>query len=136
MILPRTKFILSFLLVFFAFSIFAGAQSGKLTPRPTPTPSENDPERVFTDEIKLNIAAFDETGSFFTGVQKEDLVINEDGVLHQATSVRRIPATVLIVLDTGGEDRQAKNFETTRTTAKVLIGSLGADDTIALLEYN
>ena len=66
----------------------------------------------------------------------EDLVISEDGILHQATSVRRIPANVLIVLDTGGEDRQAKDFKTTRETAKALIRNLQPGDSVALLEYN
>jgi hypothetical protein len=132
----RIRFFLFFSAIFFALTVFAAAQSGKLTPRPTPKPSDDDPEKVFTEEIKLNIAAFDSSGNFFSGVNKEDLVINEDGVLHQASSVRRIPATVLIVLDTGGEDRQAKDFQTTRETAKALINSLQPDDTIALMEYN
>ncbi len=136
MILPRTKFFLQFFVVFFVLSVFASAQSGRTTPRPTPAPSDDSPEKVFTEEIKLNISAFDETGKFFSGAKKEDLVINEDGVLHQASSLRRIPATVLIVLDTGGEDRQAKDFKTTRETAKALINGLKADDTVALLEYN
>lgn len=134
MFLPRTKFFLPFIVVSIALSIFANAQSGRTTPRPRV--SDDGTERVFTEEIKLNIAAFDEAGKFFSGVQKEDLVINEDGVLHQASSIRRIPATILIVLDTGGEDRQAKDFKTTRETAKALIKSLQPDDTIALLEYN
>jgi hypothetical protein len=136
MFLPRTKFYLQFLVVFLAFTVFAAAQSGRTNPRPTPAPSEDSPEKVFTEEIKLNISAFDEAGKFFSGVQKDDLVINEDGVLHQASSVRRIPATVLIVLDTGGEDRQAKDFRTTREAAKALINGLQADDTVAILEYN
>lgn len=132
--LPRTGFFLLFSFIFCALSISAFAQSGKTTPRPRP--SDDDTERIFTEEIKLNITAFDESGKFFENVKKEDLVINEDGTLHQATSVRRIPATVLIVLDTGGEDRQAKDFKTTRETAKALIGGLQTDDTVALLEYN
>ncbi|MEP6901065.1 MAG: VWA domain-containing protein [Actinomycetota bacterium] len=134
MLLPRTKFYPQFLAVFFALSIFANAQSGRTTPRPNS--SDDTSEKVFTEEIKLNISAFDEAGQFFSGVKKEDLVINEDGVLHQASSIRRIPATVLIVLDTGGEDRQAKDFKTTRETAKALIKGLQPDDTVALLEYN
>ena len=55
---------------------------------------------------------------------KEDLVINEDNVLHQADSIRRIPANVLIVLDTGGEMRMAKSINQTRKTAFGLIDSL------------
>ena len=133
MYLSPTKFYLQFFAVFIGLTIFAAAQSGRTTPR---TNSEDAPEKVFTEEIKLNITAFDADGKFFSDVKKEDLVINEDGVLHQASSVRRIPATVLIVLDTGGEDRQAKDFRTTRDTAKALINKLEADDTIALLEYN
>src|SRR6185369_15528790 len=136
MILAQTKFFLRFSVVFFAFTAFAAAQSGRTNPVATPAPSEDSPEKVFTEEIKLNVSALDEAGKFFSGVKKEDLVINEDGVLHQASSVRRIPATVLIVLDTGGEDRQAKDFKTTRETAKALINGLQPDDTVALLEYN
>jgi VWFA-related protein len=134
--MPRTKIFLLFSVVFCALSIFANAQSGRTNPRPTPVPGDDDAEKVFTEEIKMNVSAFDQTGAFFSGVKKEDLVINEDGVLHQASSVRRIPATVLIVLDTGGEDRQAKDFRTTRETAQTLIRNLQEDDTVALMEYN
>src|SRR5215204_1401059 len=136
MTLARIKFFLLFSAVFLAFTIFAHAQSGRTNPRPTPVPGDDEAEKVFTEEIKMNVSAFDQAGAFFSGVKKEDLVINEDGVLHQATSVRRIPATVLIVLDTGGEDRQAKDFRTTREAAKALINGLEADDTVALMEYN
>ena len=132
--LARTKFFLLFSMLFLAVS--AHAQSGRTNPRPTPRPGDDEPEKVFTEEIKMNVSAFDQTGAFFEGVKKEDLVINEDGVLHQASSVRRMPASVLIVLDTGGEARQAKDFRTTRSAAISLIDSLQADDTIALMEYN
>jgi VWFA-related protein len=136
MTLARTKFFLLFSAVLLSFTVFANAQSGRTNPRPTPVPGDDEAEKVFTEEIKMNVSAFDRDGAFFAGVKKEDLVINEDGVLHQATSVRRIPATVLIVLDTGGEDRQAKDFRTTRDAAKALINGLQPDDTVALMEYN
>lgn len=112
----------------------AFAQSGRMTPRPV-NPND-DTERVFTEEIKLNIAAFNNSGGFYEGAKPEDVVVNEDGVLHQASSLRRLPASVLILLDTGGEDRQAKDFKTTRETAKAIVEGLNPDDTIALMEYN
>ncbi len=118
---------------------FAAAQSGRNTVRPTPTPTpaaSDDSVRVVTEEIKVNISAFDERGKFFPGVGASDLVINEDNVLHQASSVRRTPANVLIVLDTGGEDRVAKDYKTTRKIAKQLIEELAPDDSVALLEFN
>lgn len=133
--LAQVKFFLLFSAFLLVLTGLANAQSGKVTPRPTP-PSDDDAERVFTEEIKMNVSAFDASGAFFLGVKPEDLVINEDGVLHQASSVRRVPATVLIVLDTGGEDRQAKDFRTTRDAAKALISKLQPDDTVAIMEYN
>ena len=106
---------------------------------PTPTPQNDDDdgvETIFTEEVKLNVSAFDENGKFFSGVTKDDLVIMEDGRLHQPTSVRRIPANVLIVLDTGGEMRSAKNINQTRKTAVSLVNSLKPEDSVALLQYN
>lgn len=117
----------------------ANAQSGRNTVRPTPTPTpvaSDDSVRVVVEEIKVNISAFDASGKFFPGVDVNDLVINEDNLLHQASSVRRTPANVLIVLDTGGEDRVAKDYKTTRKIAKQLIDELAPDDSIALIEFN
>ena len=104
---------------------------------PTPTPDDTDkPETVFTEEIKLNVSAFDQYGEFVTGVGSDDVVIVEDGRLHQATSIRRIPASVLIVLDTGGEMRSVKGIAQTRNVALNLINLLSAEDSIAVMEYN
>ena len=95
--------------------------------KPTPTPIDDDkPEMVFAEEIKLNVSAYDLNGNFVSDVKKEDLVISEDGRLNQAISLRRIPANVLVVLDTGGEIRGAKRFKDTIAAAKNLIGALQA----------
>jgi VWFA-related protein len=101
------------------------------------TPIEDDePERIFTEEIKLNVSAVDRSGNFFAGVNKEDLVIIEDERLHQASSLRRIPANVLIVMDTGGEMRAKKGFEQTRKTAASLINALSTNDSVAIMQYH
>jgi len=91
---------------------------------------------VVTEEIKVNVSAFDRFGRFVPGVTKEDLIIIEDGRLHQPTSVRRIPANVLIMLDTGGELRQVKNISQTREVAKQLVRNLDPSNSIAVLEYH
>jgi VWFA-related protein len=133
MILRRTTTFLFILLAVFSTVFWANAQT------PTPTPQNDDDngvETIFTEEVKLNVSAFDENGKFFSGVTKDDLVITEDGRLHQPTSVRRISANVLIVLDTGGEMRTAKNINQTRKTAESLVNSLKSDDSVALLQYN
>ena len=118
------------LLVLFLFTV-SKAQT------PTPTPIQDDEtERIFTEEIKLNVSAVDRSGKFFAGVKKEDLVIIEDGRLNQASSLRRIPANVLIVLDTGGEMRAKKGFEQTKKTARSLIDALAAEDSVAIIDYH
>lgn len=126
-------------IIFAAFAVvFLSTVSGfAQTPTPAPSPNaDDDPLRVETEEIKLNVSAFDRFGEFVPEVSKEDLVIVEDGRLHQATSVRRTPASVLLVLDTGGELRLSKNITQTRETAKALVRKLDENNSIAVLEYH
>jgi len=108
------------------------AQSGRV--QPTPTPEE--PLRIETEEIKLNVLAFDESGNFFSGVTGRDLVITENNILHAPTSVRRLPAHVLIVMDTGGEMRAVKTLDLTRRVAKSLVGALAPEDNVAIMQYS
>ncbi len=78
MLSPSTKLSLSILFIF-TFLVFAvNAQT------PTPTPDE-ETEKVFVEEIKLNVFATDIDGKFVSDVKKEDLVIIEDGRIHQAS---------------------------------------------------
>ena len=126
----RAKLFLNFFFIFFSFAIFAGAQT------PTPSPEQEDTERIFTEEIKLNVTAFDSGGKFVGDVKKEDLVITEDGRLNQANSIRRIPANVLIMMDTGGELRAAKSFSQTVNTTKSLINALADEDLVAIMQYH
>jgi VWFA-related protein len=111
------------------------AQSRRVAPSPTPTPRDDDDQRVPTEEIKLNVVAFDENGAFVGDVKESDLVVTENNILHQPTSVRRIPANVLIVMDTGGEMRQVKSLDQTRRTARALLAALRPEDSVALLQY-
>lgn len=122
--------------IFFASMPSVSAQSRRVPPpTPTPTPREDDTERVLTEEVKLNVVAFDDNGQFVGNVKESDLVITENNVLHQPTSVRRIPANVLIVMDTGGEMRQVKSLDQTRKTARALLSRLRPEDSVAVLQY-
>lgn len=124
------------LLPLFALFVALAAAAAGQTPEPTPPDDDDDPVRVDTEEIKVNVSAFDRFGEFVPEVGRDDLVIVEDGRLHQPTSVRRIPANVLIMLDTGGELRQIKNITQTRETAKALVRKLDPSNSIAVLEYH
>lgn len=122
-------------LILLAFAGISGyAQSGRVVPTPIPV-REDEPLRVHTEEIKLNVLAFDEAGNFFRDVTPNDLVIVENNVLHQPASVRRLPASVLIVMDTGGELRSVKSLDNTRKVARSVIESLRPGDAVAIMQY-
>ena len=108
------------------------AQSGRVQQTPTP----EDTIKVSTEEIKLNVLAFDEKGNFFSDVTANDIVITENDILHQPSSVRRLSANVLIVMDTGGEMRSVKSIDKTRSIARGVIENLKSADSVALLQYS
>jgi Mg-chelatase subunit ChlD len=122
-----------FILFMFAVCASAYGQSGRVQPTPTP---EDEPVRVTTEEIKLNILAVDETGKYVGDVRDDDIVITDNNILHQPASVRRIPANVLIVMDTGGEMRFRKSLDQTRRTANAVLSALSAEDRVALVQYS
>jgi Mg-chelatase subunit ChlD len=117
-----------------ACTVPAAAQSGRVTQSPTPMP--DDTLRIHTEEIKLNVLAFDEKGNFFRDVTPNDLVITENNVLHPPESVRRLPANVLVVMDTGGEMRVVKSLDRTRDVANALVNSLRPGDSVAVMQYS
>lgn len=118
----------------FICAVTSFGQSRRVAPTPTPTPS--DIERVTTEEVRLNVLAFNEQGKFVPNVTDKDLVITDNDILHQPSSVRRIPANVLVVMDTGGELRSIKDLELTRRVAAAVIDSLRPEDSIALMQYS
>lgn len=132
--LPILRFLFAAFAALSAAVLAVHAQSGRVQPSPTPTPEAN--EKILTEEIKLNVLAFDENGKFFPDVTENDLVITENNVLNQPSSVRRIPANVLIVMDTGGELRQIKSLDQTRKVARAVVNALRPDDSMALLQYS
>ena len=97
----------------------------------TPTP-----ERVATEEIRINVTALDGAGNAAAALTVDDIVISEDGRLHPASSVRKVPASVLIALDTGGTIRQQKNIATTRSVALALVGELVGGTHFSVIQSN
>lgn len=122
----KTKCAFLFLVISLIFVINI---SGQTSPPPEPV------EKVSTEEIKINILAFTNDGSFASDISPEDLIINEDGRLHQATSVRRIPANILLILDVSSEIPYAKRNKVTAQTARSLVNALQSNDSIAVMQY-
>jgi hypothetical protein len=69
-------------------------------------------------------------------VELNDLLILENGVRQEARSLRRVTASVLLLLDTGGEINSAKNVRATREIARTLVSSLAPQDQISVMQFN
>ncbi|HEX6730340.1 MAG TPA: VWA domain-containing protein [Pyrinomonadaceae bacterium] len=96
--------------------------------------------KVFTEEVRLPIQAFDSYGHFDPTVVTDDVLVLEDGVAQQIRSVRHIPASVLLVLDTGGElsglGGVSKKTSLTRQVAADLVLRLPKGSWIEILQAN
>ncbi|HEX8161058.1 MAG TPA: VWA domain-containing protein [Pyrinomonadaceae bacterium] len=133
--LRRALFFVALIPLFFATPL--RAQSGRAVPKPTPTPAEpEDQIRVFTEEVRIPVFARDQYGRFDPTLETSDVLVLEDGVPQAVRSIRRIPAYVLLVLNTGGELNPGLRTRTTRRMALNLLGSLRDGDNVAILQFN
>jgi VWFA-related protein len=123
---------------------FVAAQSNA-APRPSPSPTpplreDQEPVRVFTEEVRLGLVALDQFGHYDPALVPDDILVLEDGVPQQVRSVRHIPANVLIVLDTGGElsglGAMSKSTNLTRAVAMQLVKQLHQGDFVSVLQFN
>jgi VWFA-related protein len=129
------------LLVIALVTASSSAQQQKPSPTPPPTPTEDKEQervRVFTEEVRLPVVAFDAYGHYDPTLELDDVLVLEDGVAQQLRSLRHIPANVLFVLDTGGElsglGGQSKSTSLTRRVASELITKLQPGTSIAVMQ--
>jgi VWFA-related protein len=141
--LKRTTGLLFIVALFgFATTPISSQQPAKNQPSPSPSPSPSPtPEesvRVFTEEVRLPVVAFDAYGHYDPTLEIDDVLVLEDGVAQQVRSVRHVPANVLFVLDTGGEvsglGGMAKSTSLTRDVAARLVTRLEPDASIAVMQ--
>jgi VWFA-related protein len=100
------------------------------------TTEDQEPIRISTEEVQLSVAAFDNYGRLDPTLQREDVMVLEDGVPQEIRSARRVPANVILLLDTGGELNSAKRATVTREVAKTVVDSLATGDQISILQFN
>jgi VWFA-related protein len=113
-------------------------------PKPSPTPKveskseDQEPVRVFTEEVRLPVSALDQYGHYDPTLEIDDVLVLEDGEPQKIRSVRHIPANVLFILDTGGDGNGlgglSKKTSTTRAVALKVISRLPEGDRIAVMQ--
>jgi hypothetical protein len=134
----RTLLLIVAALLFFAsLSKVSRAQSGRTMPRPSPTPEVREPQepiRVFTEEVRLPIFVTDNEGRFDPTLELQDIIVLEDNEMQEIRSVRRVPANVMLVLDTSGGMNPVMRTNTTRDVALALVSALKPGDQLALVQ--
>jgi hypothetical protein len=75
-------------------------------------------------------------GRFVPTLKPDDLLLVEGGDPQTITSMRRLPANVLFLLDTGGELNLVKSTALTKLIAMMAITSLASEDSVSVIEYN
>ena len=122
---------------FFALAVTQISSQEPAKPQPSPSPTP-DTVKVFTEEVRLPVVAFDAYGHYDPTLELDDVLVLEDGVAQQIRSVRHVPANVLFVLDTGGElsglGGMSKSTSLTRDVAAQLIGRLEQGAAMAVMQ--
>jgi len=111
----------------------------QVSPPPSPTPEkEQESVKVFTEEVRLPVVAFDAYGHYDPTLELDDVLVLEDGVAQQLRSLRHIPANVLFLLDTGGDSSglggMSKSTSLTRAVAAQLVTKLEDGASIAVIQ--
>ena len=117
---------------------YTSAQQQKPSPTPPVDKDQEQPVRVFTEEVRLPIVALDAYGHYDPTLELDDILVLEDGVAQQLRSLRHIPANVLFVLDTGGDGTGLgglqKSTSLTRQVASELVKRLENGTSIAVMQ--
>ena len=127
----RSPFLIILVLVFSAVALQA-----QVKPKPSPTPKSEDqePVRVFTEEVRLPVAATDAYGHYDPALEIDDVLVLEDGQPQQIRSIQHLPANVLILLDTGNA-LGLKDTNLTRSVAMRIISTLQTGNRIAVMQF-
>jgi VWFA-related protein len=142
--LRRSLFLILLLVLLIPAASSYAQDRPQLKPTPSPTPrvepksEDQEPVRVFTEEVRLPVSAMDQYGHYDPTLEIDDVLVLEDGEPQKIRSVRHIPANVLFILDTGGDGNGlgglSKKTSTTRAVALKVISRLPEGDRIAVLQ--
>ena len=110
------------------------------SPSPTPPNEEQEPVKVFTEEVRLPVVALDQYGHYDPTLEVDDILVLEDGVAQQIRSIRHLPANILLVLDSGGEvgglGGMSKRTGLTRDVAIQLLNNLKDGTLVAVMQFS
>ena len=94
--------------------------------------------RTGVDLINVSATVTDRRGRFVSGLDKDDFLVYEDGMLQTLThfSRERVPVSLGIVLDTSGSMEGERMAAARSALDRFLFDLLGADDEFFLYRFN
>lgn len=96
-------------------------------------PEEQEPVKVYTEEVRLPVVAYDDRERFDPTLAADDVLVLEDGVPQRVRSVRRVPANLLLVFDMGGQVTAARAADAAAGAALRLLEGLREGDRVAFV---
>ncbi|HWW74178.1 MAG TPA: hypothetical protein VNZ44_02210, partial [Pyrinomonadaceae bacterium] len=99
-----------------------------------PTPAEQEPVKIYTQEVKLPVVAYDGGERFDPSLEPDDVLVLEEGVPQRVMSARRLPAHVLLVFDTAAQVTAVRGAELARAAAFRLVSTLRPGDEVAVIQ--
>ena len=137
---PYLKLVFFSLVLSVATSIQAQQKPQQPQPGPATRNEQDEPVKVFTEEVRLPVIAVDQYGHYDPSVVADDILVLEDGVAQQIRSLRHIPPNVVLVLDTGGESSGlgglSKKTSLTRDVAIAFLKQLSENTWVATMQFN
>jgi VWFA-related protein len=85
--------------------------------------------------VVIPVTAYDDIGHLSAALETHDILVFEDDVRQEVRSIRRVPANVLLLLDTGGDLNPAMSVATTKDVATQLLSRLRTNDRVAVLQF-
>ena len=124
------------LLLILFLCVFSAVTAAQVNPKPSPTPKEEQepPVRVFTEEVRLPVAATDTFGHYDPTLNIDDVLVLEDGRPQQIRSIQHLPTNVLLLLDVGNQ-LGLKDTNLTRDVAMRVVSNLYAGNRIAVMQF-
>ena len=133
-LIPRYRSLVLFATL--ALTVSSFAQQPQRVPPDASKKDEPERIRTVTEEVQLTVTALDSNGRLDPSLEVADVSVLENGVPQEIRSARRVPAHVLVLLDTGGELNSAKRIRLTREIAKELVAGLQSQDEICVMQFH
>ena len=110
------------------------AKAQKPSATPPKTDEQQEPVKIFTEEVRLPVVAIDQFGHYDPTLEIEDVLVLEDGVAQQIKSIQRLPVNVLLLLDVGN-DLGLKNTNMTRDMALRVLSLVHTGNRFAVMQF-